>query len=93
MPQFSTLLFDMCLIVQPGGSPRITLLWGHSSEVPPGFNPLMSPTLKRQLASAGGSNSGAAGTARCVCVSVVRQPDLSCHMLAMATGCLATTCV
>lgn len=69
VPQFSALSFDMCMLVQRAPCPRVTLFWGHSSEVPLGFNPLMSPTLKRQLASSagGGSNGGSANSLRCVC--------------------------
>ena len=68
LPQFSALAFDMCLLVQHTPSPRVTLLWGHTDEVPMGFNPLMSPTLKRHLASSSGgaSNGGsAANSIRC----------------------------
>ena len=66
LPQFSVLVFDMCLLVQRVPSPRVTLLWGHSNEVPTGFNPLMSPTLKRHLASSAGgaSNGGSANSIR-----------------------------
>ena len=51
--------FLLCMLVQ--------LFWGQSSEVPLGFNPLISPTLKRQLASSagGGSNEGSADSLRC----------------------------
>ena len=68
VPQFSALSFDMCMLVQHAPCPRVTLFWGHSSEVPLGFNPLMSPTLKRQLVSSagGGSNGGSANSLRCV---------------------------
>ncbi|GAX75449.1 hypothetical protein CEUSTIGMA_g2893.t1 [Chlamydomonas eustigma] len=76
LPQFSALSFDMCMVVQSAPAPRITLFWGHSSEVPVGFNPLMSPTLKRQLASStgGGSNAGSASSLRSVGLS---QKDFS----------------
>lgn len=65
-PSISVLVFDMCLLVQRVPSPRVTLLWGHSNEVPTGFNPLMSPTLKRHLASSAGgaSNGGSANSIR-----------------------------
>jgi hypothetical protein len=66
VPQFNALAFDMCLLIQHSPQPRITLFWGRNSEVPMGFNPLMSPTLKRQIASSAGgaSNGGSASSLR-----------------------------
>ena len=59
--------FLLCMLVQHAPCPRVALFWGQSSEVPLGFNPLISPTLKRQLASSagGGSNEGSADSLRC----------------------------
>ena len=59
IPSLKGISFDMCLVhsspLSKSPSPRIHLFWGRTSEVPQGFNPLMSPTLRKQLlASSGG---------------------------------------
>ncbi|KAG2441079.1 hypothetical protein HXX76_003932 [Chlamydomonas incerta] len=49
VPQFSTITFDLALVVEHS-PPAATLLWGHSgSALQQGFNPLMSPTLRKQM--------------------------------------------
>ena len=77
IPQLKGLSFDMCLVhFHPNSNaqqqssrgsispqPKIHLFWGHTSEVPQGFNPLMSPTLRKQLASSGGGGLGSPGGA------------------------------
>lgn len=50
VPQVAPLPFDVALMVERG-LPCACLLWGLGAATPPGFNPLMSPSLRRQLTS------------------------------------------
>eukprot|EP00195_Chlamydomonas_chlamydogama_P012412 CAMPEP_0202908852 /NCGR_PEP_ID=MMETSP1392-20130828/47406_1 /ASSEMBLY_ACC=CAM_ASM_000868 /TAXON_ID=225041 /ORGANISM="Chlamydomonas chlamydogama, Strain SAG 11-48b" /LENGTH=391 /DNA_ID=CAMNT_0049598367 /DNA_START=295 /DNA_END=1470 /DNA_ORIENTATION=+ len=66
LPQFHGITFDLALLVQKQPVPCITLFWGHSSVALPGFNPLVSPTLRRQLQSSAGGSVGSGPSMRSV---------------------------
>ncbi|GLI65558.1 hypothetical protein VaNZ11_009121 [Volvox africanus] len=52
VPQFATISFDLALVVQHSPSSAV-LLWGHGggAAVQQGFNPLVSPSLRKQVGS------------------------------------------
>ncbi|KAJ9527284.1 hypothetical protein QJQ45_025575 [Haematococcus lacustris] len=59
VPQFASLAFDLAAVVQHPPQPRITLFWGEGRAAPHAFNPLVSPTVRRQLSSTGPGGSPA----------------------------------
>jgi len=61
VPQFTGVSFDMAAVISHAASSTVTLFWGRaSSAAPPGLNPLMSPTLRRQLGSTGSPTASGA---------------------------------
>eukprot|EP00798_Chlamydomonas_sp_ICE-L_P001985 gene1985-33405_t len=57
VPQFTGIQFDLAIITQHNPA-SLYVFWGHCAVAPQGFNPLMSPTLRRKFGSTLGSGRG-----------------------------------